>query len=276
MTLPGRAAARSPTCGIVRVDDERGRLRKLCDGRPPALARSARARRSGRAGRGTGCRGRPRAAGCAAATSGNAPSSTSNRPSSASRASIRVEATPETRFAPELLWASRTRGAEDRGDQRGRRRLAVRRRDQRRPRGQPGGEASTRQPGSIVARSLPGSVVPPPRPARRERRPGGPGERELERETHRERQSSFAQQPAGFADLFNTLWCMFAQRLCKWVKTLYSVCLDAAQASLPGDHQHRPRRAGRVPGGDPAALLGRGDPRASCGHARSGWGARRR
>src|SRR5581483_2295820 len=44
------------------------------------------------------------------ATSGNAPSSTSKSPSSASRARRRVEATPETRFAPELLCATRARG----------------------------------------------------------------------------------------------------------------------------------------------------------------------
>src|SRR5438045_1263675 len=46
----------------------------------------------------------------ARATDGNAPSSTSNRPSSASRAESRVDAIPETRFAPESLWASRMRG----------------------------------------------------------------------------------------------------------------------------------------------------------------------
>ena len=44
------------------------------------------------------------------ATSGNAPSSTSNNPRSASRVRRRVEATPETRFAPESLCATRTLG----------------------------------------------------------------------------------------------------------------------------------------------------------------------
>ena len=44
------------------------------------------------------------------AISGKAPSSTSSRPSWAPRSSISVEVTPETRFAPERLWASRTRG----------------------------------------------------------------------------------------------------------------------------------------------------------------------
>src|SRR4051794_41948822 len=42
-------------------------------------------------------------------TSGRAPSSTSSRPSSAPPAASRVEATPETRFAPDRLWASRKR-----------------------------------------------------------------------------------------------------------------------------------------------------------------------
>jgi hypothetical protein len=81
-----------------------------------------------------------------------------------------VEATPETRFAPELLWASRTRlptiaatsavvvvlpfVAEI---------AAV-------PRGNRAARVET-EPGSIAARILPGTVVPPPRPARRESRP---------------------------------------------------------------------------------------------------------
>ena len=98
------------------------------------------------------------------ATSGKAPSSTSNSPSSASRAESSVEATPEARFAPEAVPGEPEAPPENRGGHRGRRRLAVRRRDDGRPEWQPRRERVDR-PGSIFQSSLPGSVVPPPRPA---------------------------------------------------------------------------------------------------------------
>src|SRR5205823_4869676 len=79
-------------------------------------------------------------------------------------------ATPETRLEPELLWASRTLGerisaaiaalvvlpfvAESRAVPSGSREAS-----------------SPTAPGSTFARSFPGRVVPPPRPARRERPP---------------------------------------------------------------------------------------------------------
>src|SRR5204862_1752823 len=97
-------------------------------------------------------------------------SSTSNSPSSAPRARRRVEATPETRFAPELLWATRAVGrrisaaieavvvlpfvADTSTEPRGRRRAS-----------------RSIAPGSSFHRSLPGRVVPPPRPAARDTAP---------------------------------------------------------------------------------------------------------
>ena len=109
VTLPGRRGEIADLRIVAR--SRRAWSPREAPPRPPASARrSAPARRSGRAGRGTGCPGTPPAAGPAARSRETPPSSTSNRPSSAPRASSRVEATPETRFAPELLWASRTRG----------------------------------------------------------------------------------------------------------------------------------------------------------------------
>ena len=133
-----RARARRPA----------GRRRSRRAPRPPAAPRprrasarrSARARRSGRAGRGRGCRGRPRAAARAARPRAARASSTSNRPSSAPREASSVEATPDTRFAPDALCASAKARAEDLGRHRRRRRLPVRRGDERGARGQPRGE----------------------------------------------------------------------------------------------------------------------------------------
>src|SRR5206468_5327290 len=104
------------------------------------------------------------------ASSVSAASSASNRPSWAAPARRSAEATPETRFAPELLCASRTRGrrisatiavvvvlplvAETRTEPRGRR--SARR---------------SIAPGSSFQSSFPGRVVLPPRPARRESAP---------------------------------------------------------------------------------------------------------
>ena len=88
----------------------------------------------------------------------------------ASRALRRVEATPETRFAPELLCASLTRGERIEATNAAvvvfpfvAETIAV-------PEGSRAASAES-APGSIVARILPGSVVPPPRPARRDSRP---------------------------------------------------------------------------------------------------------
>ncbi len=167
--------ARGPVAGeiadlrVVAVDDQLG-VGQLRRPRRASAPRRARARRTGRAGRGTGCRGAARADAAGARPRGAHASSTSNSPSSAARAARRVEATPETRFAPEPLWATRTDGrrisatiavvvvlpfvAETSAD----------------PRGSRAASASI-APGSSFQSSFPGSVVPPPRPARRESAP---------------------------------------------------------------------------------------------------------
>ena len=169
MTRPACASASAPTCGSSRVHDEPRPRRQARRPRRASARRRARARRSGRAGRGRGCRGRPRAAARAAATSGSAASSTSNRPSSASPAARRVEATPETRFAPEWLCASRNRG----------RRISAAIAEvvvlpfvAETTAAPPGGAlpAGRSRRGRASTRSLPGTVVPPPRPEARERR----------------------------------------------------------------------------------------------------------
>ena len=122
--------------------------------RRASARRRARARRSGRAGRGRGCPGRSPAGWTPRAISGSAASSTSKSPSSAPCAASSVDATPETRLAPELLCASRTRRPQDLGHHRRRRRLAVRRRDERRCR--PRSRAASRSiaPGSSSAQEL--------------------------------------------------------------------------------------------------------------------------
>ena len=103
-------------------------------------------------------------------SSGSAPSSTSKRPSSASSASSNAEATPETRFAPAALWASRARG----------RRISaaiavvVVFPFVAETRATPSGSERASRPtaaGSSAARSFPGSVVPPPRPVTRDSLP---------------------------------------------------------------------------------------------------------
>ena len=144
MTLPACSPARSPTCGSSRVDDEGRALGQLPHRRAPALgdllelavavelvaeevAEADRAR---------------------AAAGARRPATRPRRPRTGRArrraASSRVEATPETRLAPELLCASRSRGREDLRDHRGGRRLAVRRRDDRRPQRQPAGESRDR------------------------------------------------------------------------------------------------------------------------------------
>ena len=105
-----------------------------------------------------------------AAMSGNAASSTSKRPSSASRRARSVEATPETRFAPERLCARRTVGDEDLRDHRGRRRLPVRPRDECAAAGQARGQHPLRRTGRASRGSSPGASSP--RPGRRAARAG--------------------------------------------------------------------------------------------------------
>src|SRR5580765_3389626 len=102
--------------------------------------------------------------------SGNAPSSTSKTPRSAPSVSSSVEATPETRFAPELLCASRIRGERIPATSEAVVVLPFVAETTAVPSGSRAASVDT-APGSIVASTLPGRVVPPPCPARRERRP---------------------------------------------------------------------------------------------------------
>ena len=94
---------------VVAVDDE-DRLDGSGRRSPPAPRRCAPARRSGRAGRGRDCRAARRAA----ARGGRPPEGAFvdlEQPEVGVRCASRVEATPETRFAPERFQASRRNGA---------------------------------------------------------------------------------------------------------------------------------------------------------------------
>ena len=137
-TTDRACASARPDQGIVAVYDEHGLHREMRDlRRASALDHELEARRTGRAGRGRGSRGRPPLAGRVAGPSGRAPSSTSSRPSSASPAARRVDATPETRFAPSGCAPAETR-PRDLGSHGRRRRLAVRRGDGGDAGGEPG------------------------------------------------------------------------------------------------------------------------------------------
>ena len=114
---------------VVGVEGELAARRPASRPAPPTRRRGARARRSGRAGRGRGCRARAGGGGAAAATRGSQASSSSNRPSSP-RCSSSAVATPQCMFEPARLWTgSRPAAAEDRRDHPRRRRLAVGRAD---------------------------------------------------------------------------------------------------------------------------------------------------
>ena len=110
-------------------------------------------------------RGRTRAA-----ISGNAASSTSNRPSSASLAARSAEVTPERRFAPEALWASRARGERIRRPSPP---WSFSRSSPRRRRFPAGAapRAGRARPDRCVESTFPGTVVPPPAPTRRDSAP---------------------------------------------------------------------------------------------------------
>ena len=149
--------------------------------RPPAPAR-----RSGRAGRGTGCRARSARGRSAARHRCSADSSTSNRPScaSADRRPGAREATPDSRLAPAPL----------------RHRLALAARARRRPsrrwsscrwwprpaccRPAAVPRAARSHRGRAAAAALPGRLVPPPRSAQPGGRCGQPCRGHLRREQH--------------------------------------------------------------------------------------------
>ena len=155
---------------VVGVRHDVGRRVEVA--RPPGASarRRAPARRSGRAGRGRGCRGRPHAGCTRRATSGSAASSTSNSPSSASRAESRVEATPESRFAPARLWARRSRGERIAAAIAAVVVLPFVAETSTEPSGSRAASRSTAS-GSSFESSFPGKVVPPPVPVSRERVP---------------------------------------------------------------------------------------------------------
>ena len=161
-------AAISPSCGSSPLATSTRLRREAARHLAPAPGHAARARRSGRAGRGTGSRARPRAGATRRATSGSAASSTSNRPSSASRAATSAEATPETRFAPARLCASRTDGSRIRAAIAAVVVLPFVAETSAEPCGSRAASRST-APGSSFQSSFPGRVVPPPAPASRER-----------------------------------------------------------------------------------------------------------
>ena len=173
----GSAPCTRPEVGDERVVGVEHELRagRRARRRPrPSGRRSSRARRSGRAGRGTGWRAAARA-GCSSSTTWPSQnSSTSNRPE------VAVELAPAAargvgqrggdaarHVRPGAVVDEPRAGAlEDRGHHRGGRRLAVGGRDHdaavpSRPASSPIACGSRRMS------TLPGSEVPPPRPARR-------------------------------------------------------------------------------------------------------------
>src|SRR5439155_25800727 len=181
----------------------------------------------------------------------SAPSAASKRPSWASPARRSVEATPETRFAPELLWARRTRG----------RRIAATiavvvvfplvAETSTEPWGSRPASRSI-APGSSFQRSLPGSVVPPPRPARRE---SAPAERAAAASSTSGSGGRIRRKVTGLA------------RSCFLTNALYHSC--CATEAVSRGREHRSEGPGRVSGGHPAPLHGRADPRGAAGVRRA-------
>ena len=127
--------------------------------------------------------------------------------------------------------------------------------------------SAERAPGSIVARILPGSVVPPPRPARRDSRPA-----ERASATSRARRILAASlvttvRHLDIAGLRSVHLALVRFPRVPLQTVHFALCClrrpDAAQTPLPRDHQHRPGRARRLPGGNSPSILGRGHPRAA-------------
>ena len=160
--------ARAPICGSSPFRTRRARAAR--DSARATVRRRSRARRSGRAGRERGCRAAAPWAGAARrprAAPPRRPRTARARPRARARS---VEATPETRFAPEALWATRTHGLRISATIA----LVVVLPFVAETRTEPCGRRPARRsiaPGSSFQRSFPGSVVPPPRPAARESAP---------------------------------------------------------------------------------------------------------
>ena len=166
---PSRSRADRCDQRVVGVGDHRGSGRQAGRPRRASARRSAPARRSGRAGRGTGCRAPASAAAASAHTPVSAASSTSNSPSSAGRRPrSSAEATPGVEVGAGGVAAQRAGEARARtaailavvvlpfvAETHGRARAAAR-------------PAAAIASGASRSSSLPGSVVPPPRPVRRD------------------------------------------------------------------------------------------------------------
>src|SRR5581483_674573 len=157
-------------------------------------------------------------------------------------AARRVEATPERRFAPERLCASRNRG----------RRIsaaiaavvvfpfvaettAV-------PAGSRAASRST-APGSTIDRSFPGTVIPAPAPTRRER-------------------PATARAAATSAASGTRIQPNLAMRgcICELSNLIYHTC-HGEEATFSCGGADRPATARGVPGGHPQAVHGRADRR---------------
>ena len=205
------------------------------------------------------------------ATSGSAASSTSNSPSWAPSAWRRVEATPETRFAPELLCATRVRG---------RRISATIAADVVLPfvaetSTEPcSSRAASRSiaPGSSFQSSFPGSVVPPPRPATRESAPAARSTAdsttagsEDARAANGSRGRSRGGRGASWRDCSHLRFLQFALPF-----------LLVARKPYRAVTRIDPQSSRRVPGGDQAPLLPTSRSSRRCGPRRSGSAARRR
>ena len=258
---------------VVRVHHQRGRLRKLCRRLPASARRSARARRSGRAGRGTGCRGRRRAGGSAGRLR--------------ERALVDLEQSElgvagldqGGGDAGDEIRAGAVVGepnalAEDRRDERGGRRLAVRGRDRAPSRAAAARRASRARSRVDRGEDLAGEGRAAATAGQAREPPGRPGEGELQRETHREA-SLVGQQHELVCTLSNMLWTALRRSLQIGQDALS--CLPPCRANvLPGDHQHRSGRAGRLPGGNQAAATRTRRSSSSCARARNGSGGRRR
>ena len=194
--------------------------------------------------------------------SGKAPSSTSNRPSSRVARAEQGGGDSGDEIRARAVVCELHARAEDRRDERGRRRLPVRRRDDRRARGKPRSERRERtgvDRGQDLARQRRASAA-----AGEARQPArGAGERDFQGQAH-SAASLVRRRHRRLPPLRISLCSCRCAGLCKRFMSLYAVCRpDAAQTPLPRDHQHRPGRARRLPGGDPPSLLGRGHPRAA-------------
>src|SRR5262249_21964088 len=158
------------------------------------------------------------------------------------RAASSVEVTPETRFAPVPLCASRSRGERIAATSAAVVVLPLVPEITVEPAGSRRASAP-RAAGSMVVRIFPGSVVPPPRPARRDRRPAA-------RATAISRARRMAASlrgayrcTAGLHLLQDTLAALGRGLANGSLRSMLFAEASARQTSISRDHQHRPGRA---------------------------------